>query len=83
MSKVRAVWAHLSEDEPENQLPPANLEQLISMIGREMARRFVHLANYSASAASKLPSYAVQISNVAVQQVSYLLDIMIKVQPSI
>lgn len=43
------MWLELSKDEPENQVPPANLEQLIAMLTREVSRRFVHFVNYSAN----------------------------------
>ncbi|XP_049937980.1 lipid storage droplets surface-binding protein 1 isoform X1 [Schistocerca serialis cubense] len=49
------LWAHLSQDEPENQAPPTTLEQLMVMLTRESARRIVHLFNYTRSAVVALP----------------------------
>lgn len=43
---MKVIWKHLSEDEPENQKPPENIEQLIEMLSREGARRFVHVTNF-------------------------------------
>jgi hypothetical protein len=73
------VWAHLSEDEPENQLPPANLEQLITMVAREMSRRFVHLTNFTVSTASQLPLHALHAAHIIIHQTAYLLDSALKV----
>lgn len=55
---MKDLWIYLSEDEPENQAPPQNLEQLIVMLTREGARRFVHIANFISYNAVKIPEYA-------------------------
>ncbi|KAL1109915.1 hypothetical protein AAG570_014149 [Ranatra chinensis] len=59
--KMRQVWANLSDDEPENQLPPANLDQLVAMFVREAARRMVHLTNFSFHFVSRLPTYSATV----------------------
>ncbi|XP_052119934.1 lipid storage droplets surface-binding protein 1 isoform X3 [Frankliniella occidentalis] len=52
VEQCRAVWNHLSENEPENQVPPETLEERLALLVREVARRVVHLANYTAGSAS-------------------------------
>ncbi|XP_014256268.1 lipid storage droplets surface-binding protein 1-like isoform X2 [Cimex lectularius] len=78
VQKMKAVWEHLSEEEPENQIPPANLEQLIAMLTRELARRFVHVTNFSVQTLSKLPAYSVEAMNFTYHHFSVLLDQMCK-----
>lgn len=46
---MKEVWNTLSEDEPENQVPPANIEQLVALLVRETARRVVHSTNFIVS----------------------------------
>ncbi|KAI4459708.1 perilipin [Holotrichia oblita] len=53
--KGKELWASLSQDEPENQARPENLEQLLVLLARESARRVVHLVNFTADAFGKLP----------------------------
>uniref|UniRef100_A0A6P7F1Z1 Lipid storage droplets surface-binding protein 1-like isoform X4 n=1 Tax=Diabrotica virgifera virgifera TaxID=50390 RepID=A0A6P7F1Z1_DIAVI len=53
--KGKELWASLSQDEPENQARPENLEQLIVLLTRESARRVVHLINFSSTLLSTLP----------------------------
>ncbi|GJQ74067.1 hypothetical protein Trydic_g18989 [Trypoxylus dichotomus] len=53
--KGKELWASLSQDEPENQARPENLEQLIVLLSRESARRVVHLVNFTAESVGKLP----------------------------
>ncbi|XP_018321261.1 lipid storage droplets surface-binding protein 1 isoform X2 [Agrilus planipennis] len=55
LEKGKELWASLSQDEPENQAPPENLEQLIVMVTRETARRAVHLVNFTFEELNKLP----------------------------
>lgn len=52
VEQCRAVWNHLSENEPENQVPPETLEERLALLVREVARRVVHLANYTAAGAN-------------------------------
>ncbi|KAJ1528785.1 hypothetical protein ONE63_007166 [Megalurothrips usitatus] len=52
VEQCRAVWSHLSENEPENQVPPETLEERLALLVREVARRVVHLANYTAASAN-------------------------------
>ncbi|XP_034239195.1 lipid storage droplets surface-binding protein 1-like isoform X3 [Thrips palmi] len=52
VEQCRAVWKHLSENEPENQVPPETLEERLALLVREVARRVVHLANYTAAGAN-------------------------------
>lgn len=78
-ANMKALWAHLSEDEPENQIPPANLEQLIAMITRETARRFVHLTNFSVSTAYKLPGYTAQAIHFITHETNKVINQLLKV----
>lgn len=52
VEQCRAVWSHLSENEPENQVPPETLEERLALLVREVARRVVHLANFTAASAN-------------------------------
>lgn len=52
VEQCRAVWSHLSENEPENQVPPETLEERLALLVREVARRVVHLANYTVAGAN-------------------------------
>ncbi|KAL4149603.1 hypothetical protein QTP88_003509 [Uroleucon formosanum] len=76
--KMKAIWAHLSEDEPENQKPPENIEQLIEMLSREGSRRFVHLTNYMAKNMYMGPTYLGQAFTYASQEAAVLADQIIK-----
>lgn len=76
--KMKAIWKHLSEDEPENQKPPENIEQLIEMLLREGARRFVHLTNFMAKNISMGPAYLGHAFTYASQEVAVLVDQIIK-----
>lgn len=73
------MWEHLSEDEPENQVPPANLEQLIAMLTREVARRIVHLVNYTGATVSQLPHRVGTTIHVAAHNINSLADFVLKV----
>lgn len=77
-AKMKALWAHLSQDEPENQVPPANLEQLIGLLTRETARRIVHLTNFSFKTAAQLPSYTVHTIQLTIHHTNVLLDRILK-----
>lgn len=77
--KMKAIWKHLSEDEPENQKPPANIEQLIEMLSREGARRFVHVTNFVAQNIYMSPAHARQAFSYAAHEVAVLADQFIKV----
>ncbi|KDR24318.1 lipid storage droplets surface-binding protein 1 isoform X2 [Zootermopsis nevadensis] len=77
--KVVALWAELSKDEPENQQRPANLEQLTVMVTRELARRVVHLINYSQEGISTLPQTISQSLHIAADYCTQLTDIVVKV----
>ncbi|XP_025412300.1 lipid storage droplets surface-binding protein 1 [Sipha flava] len=78
MEKMKAIWKHLSEDEPENQKPPANIEQLIEMLSREGARRFVHLTNFAVQNIYTTPTHAKQAFSYAVHEAVVLADQFIK-----
>uniref|UniRef100_A0A023F7G9 Putative lipid storage droplet-1 n=1 Tax=Triatoma infestans TaxID=30076 RepID=A0A023F7G9_TRIIF len=78
IEKMKTLWENLSKDEPENQIPPANLEQLITMLTREGARRFVHLTNFTVATAAKLPTLTVQAVTIINLYAVYLLDYIIK-----
>ncbi|XP_048489549.1 lipid storage droplets surface-binding protein 1 isoform X3 [Plutella xylostella] len=45
--KAKALYASLSEKEPENQARPSTVEELMVLLAREAARRLVHLINYT------------------------------------
>ncbi|XP_075217138.1 lipid storage droplet-1 isoform X3 [Lycorma delicatula] len=78
MEKARKMWEHLSEDEPENQVPPANLEQLIAMLTREVARRIVHLVNYTGATVSQVPHRVGHNIHVAAHNINSLADYVLK-----
>ncbi|XP_060523670.1 lipid storage droplets surface-binding protein 1-like isoform X2 [Cylas formicarius] len=54
LKKGKELWSSLSQDEPENQARPENLEQLIVLLTRESARRVVHLVNFSTSVINRV-----------------------------
>jgi perilipin-2 len=76
--KMKAIWAHLSEDEPENQKPPANIEQLIEMLSREGARRFVHGTNFVVKNVSMVPVHAHHAFIYTTQEFVAIADKLIK-----
>ncbi|XP_025209070.1 lipid storage droplets surface-binding protein 1 isoform X2 [Melanaphis sacchari] len=76
--KMKAIWKHLSEDEPENQKPPENIEQLIEMLSREGARRFVHVTNFLAKNISMGPAYLGHTITYVTQEAAILADQIIK-----
>ncbi|XP_039278301.1 lipid storage droplets surface-binding protein 1 isoform X2 [Nilaparvata lugens] len=78
MEKARTMWAHLSEDEPENQVPPANLEQLIAMLTREVARRVVHLVNFTGATVVRMPQRIGHTLHVAAHHANVLTDYLLK-----
>jgi hypothetical protein len=77
--KMAALWMELSKAEPENQQRPANLEQLTVMVTRELARRVVHLVNYSREGFATLPQTISQSLHIAADYCTQLTDIVIKV----
>uniref|UniRef100_A0A1B6G9Q3 Lipid storage droplets surface-binding protein 1 n=1 Tax=Cuerna arida TaxID=1464854 RepID=A0A1B6G9Q3_9HEMI len=79
MEKAKEVWLELSKDEPENQVPPANLEQLIAMLTREMARRVVHLTNYSGTKVLVLTQYGLHAAHIAAYNTIWWADYLLKV----
>lgn len=76
--KMKAIWKHLSEDEPENQKPPENIEQLIEMLSREGARRFVHVTNFVARNVYLAPAHTRQAFGYAAHEAAQLADRIIK-----
>ena len=77
--KIVALWLELSQDEPENQKRPANLEELTVMVTRELARRVVHLTNYLRAGVAALPQNIAHSLQVAADYCSHLADVMVKV----
>lgn len=77
--KVAVLWAELSKDEPENQQRPANLEQLTVMVTRELARRVVHLVNYSREGITMLPQTISHSLHLAADYCAQLTDVVVKV----
>ncbi|XP_055373825.1 lipid storage droplets surface-binding protein 1 [Condylostylus longicornis] len=55
LEKAQELWSYLSKDEPENQARPKTLEELLVLLTRESARRVVHLVNFTANAAYRIP----------------------------
>ncbi|XP_067011188.2 uncharacterized protein [Anabrus simplex] len=72
------LWATLSKDEPENQVPPANLEQLTVMLIRETARRIVHLMNYTGNGVVQLPQRVSILMHTLLIYSSQLTDMLLK-----
>lgn len=62
------LWQELSEDEPENQMPPETLEQRSALLAREAARRLVHVVNalaaLPAAASNRFSKIVVEILHV-------------------
>lgn len=79
MEKMKAIWKHLSEDEPENQKPPENIEQLIEMLTRESARRFVHFTNFVATKIHEVPAFTGRAFHFVNQEAAILADKLLKV----
>lgn len=73
------MWAQLSQDEPENQVPPANLEQLIAMLTREMARRIVHFTNYAVNKAAGISQLSMHFAHVMIINVIFFVDYFLQV----
>ncbi|XP_018377682.1 PREDICTED: lipid storage droplets surface-binding protein 1 [Trachymyrmex cornetzi] len=72
MQKAKALWASLSQPEPENQARPETLEQLLVLLTRESARRIVHLVNGTVALAARTPR---RLSHLLVQLSHQLLDV--------
>lgn len=77
---MKELWVYLSEDEPENQAPPQNLEQLIVMLTREGARRFVHIANFISYNTVRIPQYASSLLNYAIHRYTEYVQVNILTQ---
>jgi hypothetical protein len=77
--KLAALWAELSKDEPENQERPANLEQLTVMVARELARRVVHLVNYSRGGIAVFSPIISHSLHVVAEYCTQLADFVVKV----
>jgi len=76
--KIVALWLELSQDEPENQKRPANLEELTVVVTRELARRVVHLANYLRAGVATLPQNIAHSLHVAADYCTHLADVIVK-----
>jgi len=72
---MKDLWNYLSQDEPENQEPPQTLEELIVMLTREGARRFVHIANFITYNTVRIPQYAHNYMNFALLKYSEYIDV--------
>jgi hypothetical protein len=77
--KLAALWTELSKDEPENQERPTNLEQLTVMVTRELARRVVHLVNYSREGIASFPPAISNSLHIAANYCTQLADFVVKV----
>lgn len=77
--KVKELWIYLSADEPENQAPPHNLEELIVMLTRESSRRIVHLVNYTSTLVGKkfnvVQHYLEEVSHFVFIQMRKSIDV--------
>jgi len=80
IEKMKAIWIHLSKDEPENQKPPENLDELIEMLFREGARRLVHVTNFVVKNIYKAPEHARCVYNYLTVEFNILVDKFIKVK---
>lgn len=76
--KVSELWEELSKDEPENQKRPENLEELTVMVTRELARRVVHLVNFSKAGISNLPQTISHTLHHAADYCTQLADSLVK-----
>ncbi|KAG5327928.1 LSD1 protein, partial [Acromyrmex heyeri] len=72
MQKAKALWASLSQSEPENQARPETLEQLLVLLTRESSRRIVHLVNGTVALAARTPR---RLSHLLAQLSHQLLDV--------
>ncbi|EGI61017.1 PREDICTED: lipid storage droplets surface-binding protein 1 [Acromyrmex echinatior] len=72
MQKAKALWASLSQSEPENQARPETLEQLLVLLTRESSRRIVHLVNGTVTLAARTPR---RLSHLLAQLSHQLLDV--------
>ncbi|CAH0390498.1 unnamed protein product [Bemisia tabaci] len=79
IAKSKAFWAHLSEDEPENQVPPKNLQQLIVMLTRETARKVVHVTNYTGRKLAVIPAFISDSFYITIHNISVLANSLLKV----
>lgn len=73
------MWMELSKDEPENQVPPQNLEQLITLLTREIARRVVHLTNFTGAKVVLLSQYTVHVAHISALNAVWWADYFLKV----
>ncbi|XP_054267127.1 lipid storage droplets surface-binding protein 1-like isoform X3 [Macrosteles quadrilineatus] len=78
MEKGKAMWMELSKDEPENQVPPQNLEQLITLLTREIARRVVHLTNFTGAKVVLLSQYTVHVAHISALNAVWWADYFLK-----
>ncbi|CAH0390497.1 unnamed protein product [Bemisia tabaci] len=78
MEKARALWEYLSKNEPENQVPPQNIEQLIILITREIARKFVHTTNFSRQQLALIPQTISNSVYTLSRQINDLCSTLIK-----
>ncbi|EZA55190.1 hypothetical protein DMN91_001455 [Ooceraea biroi] len=83
LEKAKALWATLSEPEPENQARPATLEQLLVLLTRESARRLVHLVNGTASLAARTPRRLGHLLTRLSHQLLAIADASLKMTPLI
>lgn len=55
LQKGQEIWVNLSKSEPENQIRPQTLDEVIFMLTRESARRVVHFINFTSAIVKQLP----------------------------
>lgn len=77
--KGKELWAQLSQDEPENQARPENLEQLLVLLTREATRRVVHFVNFTSNILGKIPKRASNSVVGMMGKVVQLADLALKV----
>lgn len=78
MQKGVELWKYLSADEPENQARPKTLEQLMVLLTRESVRKVVHLINFTAGTATKVPKIVRSQTRELVHTMLFATDRLIK-----
>lgn len=73
LQKAKELWAYLSHDEPENQARPQTIEELLVLITRESARRFVHVVNIVGDTAITIPSAVRELLHQLLDVTDFLL----------
>ncbi|KYN07931.1 Lipid storage droplets surface-binding protein 1 [Cyphomyrmex costatus] len=81
--KAKALWASLSQPEPENQARPDTLEQLLVLLTRESARRIVHLVNGTVTLAARTPRHLSHLLAQLSHQLLTVVDASLQMVPAL